>query len=142
MGELKRVFSSAVMNKDMDERVVPNGSYREATMQKQQRLKVLKQELFKRYQVILKKIKYITQLIPLVALHQELTQLIYQARIIKAMLLLLQQTLLKIKYITSQLLESFLILSHYKVLNLIQVKRQHRWLQIMQLKTIYQNMIL
>ncbi len=30
MGELKRVFSKAVMNKDMDERLVPNGQYRDA----------------------------------------------------------------------------------------------------------------
>ena len=31
MAELKRVFSAAKMNKDMDERVVPNGQYRDAT---------------------------------------------------------------------------------------------------------------
>ena len=30
MAELKRVFSSAKMNKDMDERLVPNGQYRDA----------------------------------------------------------------------------------------------------------------
>ena len=30
MGELKRVFSKAVMNKDMDERLVPPGQYRDA----------------------------------------------------------------------------------------------------------------
>jgi hypothetical protein len=30
MAELKRVFSKAIMNKDMDERLVPNGQYREA----------------------------------------------------------------------------------------------------------------
>jgi len=30
MGELKRVFSQAKMNKDMDERLVPNGQYRDA----------------------------------------------------------------------------------------------------------------
>ena len=31
MAELKRVFSTAIMNKDMDERLVPNGQYRDAT---------------------------------------------------------------------------------------------------------------
>jgi hypothetical protein len=30
MAELKRVFSKAIMNKDMDERLVPNGQYRDA----------------------------------------------------------------------------------------------------------------
>ena len=30
MAELKRVFSDAKMNKDMDERLVPNGQYRDA----------------------------------------------------------------------------------------------------------------
>ena len=30
MPELKRVFSKATMNKDADERVVPNGQYRDA----------------------------------------------------------------------------------------------------------------
>ena len=31
MSELKRIFSQAKMNKDMDERIVPNGQYRDAT---------------------------------------------------------------------------------------------------------------
>lgn len=31
MAELKRVFSKAIMNKDMDERLVPNGQYRDAS---------------------------------------------------------------------------------------------------------------
>ena len=30
MAEFKRVFSKAIMNKDMDERLVPNGQYRDA----------------------------------------------------------------------------------------------------------------
>ena len=30
MSELKRIFSDAKMNKDMDERIVPNGQYRDA----------------------------------------------------------------------------------------------------------------